>query len=145
MLQGCKSVSVAFRTAVAIVIGAIAGCGGRPDGPVLYPVSGKVLIDGKPAAGGTVSLRDEHLLQPSGVIGSDGTYFVRTRDQEGAPAGSYRVVVFVTEPTAKGSDGNTGLPRLIVNKRYINESSTPLRIEVKDTPSAPQFDLEVTR
>jgi hypothetical protein len=137
---------IALLIATVVTFAATSGCGSSSDGPILYPVTGRVLIDGKPATGGTVSLREGgSQLQPSGVISSDGTYVVRTRDKEGAPLGSYRVVVIVNEPGARGPDGHTGLPNLIVNSRYLNESTTPLRIEVKDTPSPQHYDLAVTR
>jgi hypothetical protein len=120
------------------------GCS-KPEGPTLYPVTGKILMNGAPATGGTVSFRHEDgLHQPAGIIKEDGSYSLKSGHREGAPVGQYRVVVFVTEPPSKSGAGHSGLPRIIVNKKFQDPSSTPLKVEVKVDPSPQKYDFEVT-
>jgi hypothetical protein len=120
------------------------GCS-KPKGPALYPVTGKVLINGALATGGTVSFRHEDgLHQPAGIIKEDGSYSLKSGHREGAPVGQYRVVVFVTEPPNKAEGGHAGLPGNIANKKFLNSSTTPLKAEVKAESSPQQFDFEVT-
>jgi hypothetical protein len=137
-------VKIVTRLALALAMLVFLGCS-EPPGPTLYPVSGKVLMNGAPATGGTVSFRHEDgLHQPAGVIKPDGSYSLKSGHREGAPPGHYRVVVFVTEPPSKTGNGYSGLPRIIVNEEFQNPSSTPLKAEIKADPSPQQYDFEVT-
>jgi hypothetical protein len=83
---------------------AAAGC--SSDNPengevVPQPVSGKVLYDGKPAAGVVVTLipTDAPMVpriprNPSGVTGADGTFAITTfAEGDGAAEGGYQVVL----------------------------------------------------
>ncbi|HEX6961100.1 MAG TPA: hypothetical protein VF175_04485 [Lacipirellula sp.] len=126
------------------ICGAAIGCG--EPGPELIPVSGKVTIDGKPAAEGSVMFIStvNPMTKLIGSIESDGTYSVITQRKPGAPAGEYRVTVFVTE-TPKDSNGNyNGLPRTLSDKKFSNPNLTPLKVEVKAEAPAGAYDLAVT-
>ena len=92
------------RRAAALLVPALlaaccVSCGG---GKRFHPVRGKVFADGKPAEGVMVVLHpaddaDPQPVQPTGVVGADGSFELRTyvvQDRvvkEGAPAGQYRV------------------------------------------------------
>ena len=93
------------RLMVAALFGlGVTGCGG-PDGPkwnlTPHPVTGKVLYEGKPAAGVMVGLfpMDAPMPpaipeNPSGVTGLDGTFTVKTfKDGDGACEGKYQVLL----------------------------------------------------
>src|SRR5438309_1556509 len=86
----------ALLTAALLLVFSPTGCSG---GKKLYPVEGMIVYeDGKPAvelAGGTVSFESvEDRSNASGQIRPDGTFGVRTPlGQDGAPAGTYRVLV----------------------------------------------------
>lgn len=85
---------VAFFALVALV-----GCG---DGhPKTYPVSGKVTVNGKPVATGDIMLIPEKGRAAGGPI-VDGRFQLTTFDEnDGAPKGTYKVVVTGDEPYGK--------------------------------------------
>ena len=129
-----------------MLLGAVmTGCGSAEPDADLIPVSGKVKMDGKlVTTGGSVSYRDATgMIQPTGEIKSDGTYTLIHNRQEGAPIGEYRVVVFAWEPK-EATARHGGLPRLIVDPKYTNPSTTPLRVEVKQGATPGHYDLTVT-
>ena len=74
-----------------------AGCGNPPG---LYPVSGRVLCKGEPAAGAVVYFHHEGPSAPSspaipfGIVEDDGRFSVTCDDQgSGCPPGKYAVLV----------------------------------------------------
>jgi hypothetical protein len=75
----------------------LAGCG-RPAG--LYPVSGKVLYKGEPAAGAVVYFHREGPSPapastiPFGIVEEDGSFYLSSDGQgDGCPPGKYAVLV----------------------------------------------------
>ncbi len=93
--------------AVAVILG-LSGAGCAPPekptvpAPALHPVSGKVLSDGRPLAGGVVEFRLEKQTAQGftslGKIEKDGSFTLQTMVNEaqvpGAQAGSHLVIVF---------------------------------------------------
>jgi predicted small lipoprotein YifL len=80
---------------VALSVAASAGCGSK--GPVLVPVTGKVVVNGKPAEHAVVVLHPvspNDLPKPRGTVGADGSFTLTTHTTgDGAPPGEYRVTV----------------------------------------------------
>src|SRR5438876_8466234 len=109
---------------------ALAGCS---SGKRLYPVEGTVVFDdGTPAAelaGGTVSLESvEDKSNASGAIGPDGTFRLKTPlGQDGAPAGTYRVIVQPKE----GADRN----RPPIDRRYGRYDTSGIEVTLKEEPN----------
>src|SRR5206468_467634 len=104
-----------------------AGCG---DAGNYQPVSGKVLIDGRPLAGksGSVLFKPDAArgtpdpFEPAGKLDAEGNYTLLTRGKAGAPPGRYKVVVVVAE-AAKVQDRHLGerrgpAARAVVPRRY---------------------------
>ena len=66
-----------------------AACSGRK---TVYPVTGKVLFEGRPAAGAVVQFHpqdkaDSNAVAPLGQVGADGTFRLTTyAHEDGAPA-----------------------------------------------------------
>lgn len=101
-----------MRICLAILPAAVlaAGCGYDPDtAPVVpHPVTGKVLYDGKPAAGVVVTFMPSDAptvpripRNPRGVTGPDGTFTLTTfADGDGAAEGGYQVVLSWPDETA---------------------------------------------
>jgi hypothetical protein len=131
---------------------AAAGCG---DAGNHHPVSGRVLIDGRPLAGkaGSVLFKPDTArgttspLEPAGKLDAAGNYTLLTRGKNGAPPGRYKVVV-VTEP-AKVQDRHLGerrgpAARPVVPRRYGTERDTPLTVEVVAAPAPGAYDLQLT-
>jgi hypothetical protein len=129
----------------AALLVAMVGCG--ESGPTLYPVVGKVALDGKPAKEGGVVFHDESngMRQFVGGISPDGTYKVMHQREEGVPAGKYRVTVFVTETPADANGNPIDLPKTLSNRKFMDPRNTPLAVEVTDSAPAGSYDLTVTR
>jgi hypothetical protein len=128
------------------------GCGGTYiDGVRLYPVSGTILVDGKPltdvpqggvsfhpdAAKGNTSM---HI--PTGKIQADGRYELMTGGKRGAPAGWYKVRV---SAFANRIEEGPVTPRYILDPKYYSPEKTDLSIEVVADPSPGRYDLNVTK
>ena len=128
-----------------LLISSLNGCGDT--GPELVPVVGTVRIDGQPASEGAVTYRHASTgaFEASGLIQSDGTYKLMQKDKEGAQVGEYRVVVFVRKTPKTPTGEMAGLPSIIVNQKFTNPDTTPLKVEVKKDAAAGHYDLAVTR
>lgn len=136
------------------LVGLCALAGGcRDAGEPLVPVAGRVTLRGKPATEGSISFRPDvnkanaSLHHPTGRIESDGTYRLYIRERAGAPAGWYKVVVFVNEPIVdERGRAHPGMPQSLIDRRYNRPSDTPLAVEVKADapPGSYDFDLKAS-
>src|SRR5262249_43184770 len=87
---------------------AAAGCG-RPAAVATHPVSGQVLYEGKPAAGGlgylfpiTAPTVPTIPMNPSGKTGADGRFTLTTYTSgDGAREGSYKVILLWPDESAE--------------------------------------------
>ena len=143
--QSLAGDGAAIAAMAAALLTAIVGCG--KSGPTLHPVVGKVTIDGQPAKEGGVVFHDESngLRQFVGGITPDGIYKIMHLREEGAPAGKYRVTVFVTETPMDANGNPTNLPRTLSDQKFMDARNTPLSVEVTDAAPAGSYDLAVTR
>jgi hypothetical protein len=122
---------------------ALTGCGG----PKRLPVSGKVTLGGQPLTTGRVFFspdvsRDNNArVACVGRIDDQGRYelhttgITNTESGKGAPPGWYKVTI--RPQGSKDLD-----PR--IKPIYLDESKTPLSIEVVARPSSGAYDLELT-
>ncbi|MEX0643322.1 MAG: hypothetical protein WD468_11505 [Pirellulales bacterium] len=125
------------------------GCG---DGKIgRYPVSGTVLVDGKPADGATVYFcptgGSEELLRerPFGTTGPDGKYLLTTLvKDDGAPAGQYKVLVqWIAMVPQKVVDRDRSGGRDRLRGRYMNLEKSTLTATVEEGPiELPPFELK---
>lgn len=121
------------------VAGFAAGCG-KPEGQMaVHPVRGKVMMDGRPAAGVDVVLHpaaplaDKDADYPRAGVGDDGSFAISTYGKgDGAPAGTYRVSILggagvgdesLQVQKSKGPDPF---------KKYKNPEESGLTVTVKD-------------
>src|SRR5262245_17453617 len=116
----------------------------------LYPVSGKVLVNGEPAVGATVTFvrkgSADPLKEPTpqGTVGEDGTFTLRGPGGDGAPPGEYVVLVEWKE----GAGGKHGrAPALSapdrLKKKYLDPNKPLLTATVEaKTNNLPPFDLK---
>jgi hypothetical protein len=88
---------------LAIVL-LIVGCGG---GTKLYPVEGVVTLDGEPLEGATVTFQSENTIA-AGLTSASGKFRLITNGQEGAPAGTYKVVVKKISEKARAASPPVG-------------------------------------
>lgn len=145
-LGNIMATSMSFRYRVAVSLSTFAfalaivsssGCG-SPDEALLpvFPVSGKVEVDGEPAEGALVvfhpvtELPGE--LRPSGETGADGTFALSTYDSgDGAPTGEYRVTIVIpVTPAGPNPDPDLAPDRL--RGRYANPATSNLQVVVEE-------------
>jgi hypothetical protein len=125
----------------------LVGCGGDKGWPKRYPVSGKVLVDGKPAVRATVKFNpsgphaDGKLYAPSTFTDDDGSFRMTTFEAgDGAPAGEYTVTVVANYAVKDGQD--VPVPDLL-GGRYSDPKKTPLKVTVREEDNAlAPFDLK---
>jgi hypothetical protein len=108
----------------------------------VYAVRGKILYQGRPAAGATVifhpkNTSDPQAVCPMGKVGADGSFTLSTyAPEDGAPPGEYAVVVIW--PQAGG--GKKGGDRL--KGRYGNTRNSPLHARLAERDNdLPPFGL----
>lgn len=131
----------------------VLGCG-KDDGRVkVYPVTGKVLVDGQPAEGVTVvfyptaaELKGPGMPVPAGTTDGNGEFRLRSFDpNDGAPEGEYKVTVFWPAPLPPGVDPYDEMyePQDRLQGRYSNPDTTPLTATVPEGGGElPPFDLQ---
>ena len=131
------------------------------DHPPLYPVKGKVILDGKPMTSGTIIFEysGDGADAPKGVGGGpfrvtskikDGTFnLIGYAGAEGMPAGNYKVGILATQGR---SEANLFGREIVLPKkgksaalvsRYADPKTSGLTSEVfRDKPNEPVFDLK---
>src|SRR5215210_2553479 len=129
------SICVTLARSVVRLVPALAvllfpACGGG--GPKLHPVRGKVLYLEQPAEGAIVVFQPANSgpdsPMPSGTVGADGTFTLRTYPGgEGAPAGDYVVLVTWLPRNAREHEN----PKNKLPGRYSIITESPLRATVK--------------
>ncbi len=91
-----------FGCFLAVLLIAVAGCGGEK----LYPVTGTVTVDGKPAEGlQVIFAADEGGLTGTGLTDAAGKYSIVTMKGKGLPAGTYRVSIAKAQAMSNDSQG----------------------------------------
>jgi hypothetical protein len=116
----------------------------------LYPVSGKVLFQGEPAVGATVtfvrrgSADPLHDPTPQGIVRQNGTFTLIGPAGEGAPPGDYIVLVEWKEGAGKARGRAPGLSAPDRLKRRYLDPKRPLLTATVDPKSntLPPFELK---
>ncbi|MBN1589185.1 MAG: hypothetical protein JW888_06705 [Pirellulales bacterium] len=91
-----RSEWIASAAVMAMIVATFAGCGdGRP---TRVPVSGQVLIDGKPLSHGFIRLTPEGARAATAEIGPDGRFTLKTFEPgDGVVPGTHPVVILGAE------------------------------------------------
>ncbi|HEX3149225.1 MAG TPA: hypothetical protein VHR66_14220 [Gemmataceae bacterium] len=113
----------------------------------LHKVSGKVTVDGAPLTTGTVRFvpdkdkGNKATTEPTGQIGTDGTYSLMTDGKSGAPAGWYKVTISASEvpESSKPFSGKS-----LVAAKFNDPAASGLAVEVVSSPKAGAYDLQAT-
>jgi hypothetical protein len=123
-------------------------CGGCGSGATLVPVTGRVLVEGKPAAGAYVRFHPEGgergLPLPSARVKEDGSFQLATllpgenSPRPGAPPGRYAVTVMLRSPSPRGDNDE----RDLLPPRYLDPTASGLTAVVAETATeVPPFNL----
>jgi hypothetical protein len=117
-----------------------AGCGGKSEGPVTYPVTGVVTLGGTPVENAAVQFTptspDLGIAGAQASTKSDGTFDVKIElnmgqtSKPGLPAGEYRVTVTKFE-AVPGQITLSKPPQNTLPPKYAAVESTPLTTTVK--------------
>jgi hypothetical protein len=124
-------------------------CGACGNGAGLYPVDGKVLFGGSPAAGATVTFVRKggdpaRESPPQGVVKEDGTFTLTGPAGPGATPGDYAVLVEWKEGAGKtrGRAPALSAPDRL-KKRYLDPGRPLLTATVEaKTNTLPAFELK---
>jgi hypothetical protein len=133
-----------------VVIGLFtAGC--KRNETKVYPVHGRILVSGKPAARALVTFHpdkpvDENGFRPIAEVDADGNFRLTSfRAGDGAPEGQYRVSVvwYLANPKPKAAEGDDANVRNYLPELYARAETTPLRATVtRGTNNLPTFELK---
>ena len=126
-----------FLLIVLGLVMSLAGCGSELDAQV----SGQVTLDGVPLTRGTISfIPTADGAVAYATIRADGSYQIRTADNQGLQPGTYKVIIVATEPPPAGNDASPGT--LITPARYGDVNSTPFEEQVSTGSNVLNFDIE---
>jgi hypothetical protein len=120
------------------LLAGVIGCNSEVRVPV-YPVSGKVTFQGKPAAGAQVVLHPVDRSKPSDVTPSagvqgDGTFKITAYElDDGAPQGEYVATVEWFKIVSTGGGGGRG-PNVLPAK-YASSKTSPIKVTVNGGPT----------
>jgi len=130
--------TVAFLPCVAVLLlVCLSGCESTDErGLPVFPVSGEVLLSGKPAENALVVFHPlselPGSLRPSGRTGADGKFSLSTYESgDGAPAGAYRVTI-VLPKAAAGPAPDPDLAGDRLQGRYADPATSQLRAQVEE-------------
>ena len=127
----------------------LCGCGTRHGlRPAVHPVSGRLLVAGKPAVDAQVTLytvggRSQYAERPRATVESDGSYHLTTFvTRDGAPAGDFAVGVTWPGPRRKGqAEDEQGPDRLL--QRYADAKKPAASVHIgPETTELPTIDLK---
>ncbi|MBL9165095.1 MAG: carboxypeptidase regulatory-like domain-containing protein [Planctomycetaceae bacterium] len=142
--------------ACASVAALALGCG---DSKVaLYPVSGQVLFQGKPAENALIVLHDSRpaaelrgIPIPRATTDGEGRFRLSSYSTDafdGAPAGSYVVTIVFPEVAASVAQGEDVDPEAVdespdkLRGKYASPDTSPLKAEIKEGENVlPTFDV----
>jgi hypothetical protein len=126
------------------------GCSGKQDEhrPNVHPVSGKILVAGKAAAGAQAVLFEKgqtgmKAFRPHGTAGADGIFHLTTfTTDDGAPDGDYALTVTWPSPPVKGQAEDEFGPDRLKN-RYSDARRPAAQVTITaETRELPPVDLK---
>lgn len=147
---------------LSVLMLSLVGCGGvkKPAGmPALHPTTLTLTQEGTPLAGATVTLVSQNKAvsqwQSGGATDAKGVIRIKTSGFDGAPEGTFKVVVTKTETegtatVTQSSDEAGAKPSVsgggqksyeVVEKEYRSAVTTKLTLEVKAGKNAETFDV----
>jgi len=137
-LQRWSLARIAVAVSVLLLVaGSIVLAASHRAEPLLavFPVNGKLFIEGEPASGALVVFHpqgvDRAAPRPKGYVDARGNFVISTfQPGDGAPSGEYRVTVELRELVVRGDEAVLG-PNVVAPK-YGRVSTTTLSARVGD-------------
>lgn len=124
----CRTVCLLVLTASLTL-----GCG---SGEVIVPVTGQVLLDGKPLTFGGVAFHPPAGQPARGRIDEKGNFTLTTKElDDGAVVGTHRVRVSCYQrqsPEKMAKNSETPLGRLLIPERYTSIDTSGIEIQVAE-------------
>ncbi len=111
---------------------------GKSDRKPVFPVSGRVLLDGKPLAYAFVVFhpragRGSDDVRPRAHADATGRFVLSTYDSaDGAPAGEYRITVEKYRPP---KESDKGPPVNLLPTRYAKPDTSNLAVRIQEGPN----------
>jgi hypothetical protein len=130
--------SIVVLPLLAVGVTALLGAGRDDDRVPAYPVQGRLLVGGKPAAGAQIAFHPlsgrADTRRPVGVTGPDGEFRLTTyAPEDGAPAGEYIVTIFWRNDAVPFDE--CACPDFSIHDRLggscANPATSPLRATVR--------------
>lgn len=116
-------------------------------GPLVVPVTGKVLYNGTPLEFGSVTFQPRSGQPAQGKIQGDGTFTLSTFEpNDGAVVGPHKVRIACYEsqrPTAVKGPGEQSLGKLLIPEKYTLFDQSGLTADVRAEQNGP-FVFELT-
>ena len=132
-----------FRVMLGLIVMTFAGCG-----ETVFPVKGKVSVNGKALTAGAVtfwpdeSKGNKSIIEARGTIGEDGTYELFSRERKGELPGAYKVTITSQGPPPDSTKVDKK-PTQLVPAVFTARETTTLTREVVANPAAGAYDLDV--
>lgn len=129
-----------FLPMLLVFLPLMVGCSNKT--PTLYPVSGKVLINGSPMEKVTIVFHresendfDRTQMKPTAETKEDGSFIMSTNfPGDGVAKGTYRVT-FLKEQKGKGEEDRAGTTDALGGKYLLKEKSKII-VTIKEGPNA---------
>jgi hypothetical protein len=145
-------IDLARAAAALIFLPLLAGCGKGSDKPVVYPVSGELFVQGKPASGALVVLRPADDAEagnwargfPHARVEADGTFQIESYEpKDGAPVGTYKVLAQWQSGEDGQEEDSNATPRTdLIPASYFDATTTPWTADVKPQANRlPRFEI----
>ena len=158
MRQLCSPLRPALSWPACALLGALlaAGCGDAPGVGKLFPVAGRITVNGEPLVAPTAMILfkpdagrgNQSPFEPAGTPDAEGRYTLSTRGKPGAPPGWYKVIVTATTLEADAPQGKRAgrpHPKSLAPAKYGQAHTTDLAVEVVESPAPGAYDLKLAR
>lgn len=130
---------VSSRAAILMLSALAVGCGRRVE---LVPVEGRVILDGRPLAAGSIMLQPAAGPAARGRLDTDGRFRMGTyRQGDGVIPGPAAVRVASFEKPAAPGDAESVLGKSRVPDRYTNFQTSGLTVQVARGMAAVTVEL----